>query len=280
VTPAVPTTEPTGVQPAATQVRAAAPDIVPRALKLVVCDWNGTLFSEELEQTFFFGLCLRAVWRAVSMLNFQAMARPTFRGVGCFAHYFAARRHPRLVPHHISCIMDLLEPDVLHGLTRDELADYTRRYAQRIQGDLDRKLLDPLAKIRAEGRIRLGIISAGCREGIRAALEAEGTPFDFVEANEFTMDGEVTDSFDFAMADNKCDVLTGLLALRGIDPGAVMFIGDSPQDEDCLRAVGYPVVSFFASDARKRQLAADCGAFVPADEADFTRHLAAAVNAS
>jgi len=253
---------------------AAAPR---QALRLVVCDWNGTLFSEELEETFFFGLCRRAVWRAVRTFDVRAMMRLAFRGVQCCAHYFAARRNPRLVPHHIGCIMDLLEPDVLHGLTRDELADYASRYAHRIQGRLDRRLLDPLAKVRDEAGVRLGVISAGCREGIAAALAEEGTPFNFIEANEFTMDGDVTDSFDFALADNKHDVLMGLLALRDIDPDSVMFIGDSPQDETCLRAVGYPVVSFFATETRKRQLAADCGAFVPADEADFARHLAAAL---
>jgi len=250
----------------------------PRALRLIVCDWNGTLFREELEQTFFFGLCRRAVWRAVRRFNVRAMARLALRGMRCLAHYLAARRHPRLVTHHIGCIMALLEPDVLHGLTRDELAAYTQSYAQRIQGHLDRRLLDPLAAAREESGVRLGVISAGCREGIAAALAAEGTPFNFIEANEFTMDGDVTDSFDFALADNKHAVLVGLLALRNVDPAGVMFIGDSPQDEECLRAVGYPVVSFFASDSRKRQLAADCGAFVPADQADFARYLAAAIN--
>ena len=248
-------------------------------LRMIVCDWNGTLFSEELEETFFFGLCRRAAWRALRRLNLPALTRLGVHGILCVGHYLAARCNPRRVPHHIGEIMKLLSRDVLRGLSRDELADYCTQYAHRIQRHLDRRLLDPLAKVRAESPVRLGIISAGCREGIAAALEAEGTPFDFIVANEFTMAGGVTASFEFALAENKLDVLSALLVERGIDPAAVMFIGDSPQDEACLRAVGYPVVSFNATDARKRQLAADCGAFVPADQADFTRHLATAIGA-
>ena len=251
----------------------------PEPLRMIVCDWNGTLFTEELEETFFFGLCRRAAWRALRRMNLPALTRLAVHGILCFGHYFAARGNPRRVPHHIGAIMKLLSRDVLRGLSRDELADYCTRYARRIQPRLDRRLLDPLAKVRAESPVRLGIISAGCREGIAAALEEECTPFDFIAANGFTMAGDVTASFDFALTENKLDVLTALLAERQIAPAAVMFIGDSPQDEACLRAVGYPVVSFYATAARKRQLAADCGAFAPADQADFARHLAAAVGA-
>ena len=249
-------------------------------LQMVVCDWNGTLFRDRLEETFFFGLCQRAVWRLLKRLDVIALTRVGMCGLRCFGHYLVARRRPRQVPYHIGRIMRRLNRDVLRGLSRDELADYTRRYARRIQRKLDRRLLDPLMALRAESRVTLGMISSGCREGITAALAEVGAEFDVVLANEFIMDGDVTASFEFALADDKHDALVRMLAERNIPPAAVMFIGDSPQDEHCLREVGYPVVSFFADDSRKQQLADDCGAFVPADQAHFERHLHEALNPS
>ena len=266
------------VIPAPSDNARAPQDRAPQALRLIVCDWNGTLLRDKLEETFFFGLSCRAVWRAVRGLDVPALFHLGVRGLQCLGHYFAARVNPRRVPEHIARIMDLLNSGVLSGLRRDELADYARRYARRIQGRLDRRLLEPLMALGRDGAVALGIISAGCREGIAATLDEASAPFDFVIANEFRMAGEVTEFFDFALAGDKRDVLLGVLAERNVPPESVMFIGDSPQDEQCLTAVGYPVVSFFATGARKRQLAADCGAFVPADRADLSRHIASALS--
>ena len=244
-----------------------------QALQMIVCDWNGTLFRDRLEETFFFGLCRRAVGRSLGRLDALALTRLGICGMRCFMHYLVSRRRPRSVPYHMGRIMRLLNRDVLRGVSRDELDDYTRRYARLIQGKLDRRLLDPIIAVRAENSIALGIISSGCREGITAALAEAGIEFDVVRANEFHMVGDVTESFDFAMADDKHEALGRMLAERNIPPAAAMFIGDSPQDEHCLREVGYPVVSLLADNARRQQLAEDCGAFVPADQGDFSRHL-------
>jgi len=242
-------------------------------LQMVVCDWNGTLFRDRLEETFFFGLCRRAVWRLFRRCNVIGLARLAMCGLRCFGHYLVARRRPRQVPYHIGRIMRHLNRDVLRGLSAEELAAYAARYARRIQPRLDRRLLDPLMAARAESQIMLGVLSSGCREGIVAALAETGAECDVVAANTFTMDADVTVAFKFALTDDKHEALAGMLAERNIPPGAVMFIGDSPQDEHCLCGVGYPVVSFFADDSRKQQLARDCGAFIPVDQAHFERHL-------
>ena len=247
------------------------------ALRMVVCDWNGTLLRDRLEETFFFGLCRHALWRTLRGVNVVALARLAICGMRCFVHYLQARRHPHRVPYHIGRIMALLNRDVLNGLPREELAEHTRRYARRIQSKLDRRILNPLMALRAEAQIVLGVISSGSREGIVAALAEAGAEFDFVRANEFNMDGEVVASFGFALADDKHEALGRILAEWNVPHRSVMFIGDSPQDERCLHEVGYPVVSFFADDDRKQQLAADCGAFVPADQGDLARHIAAAL---
>ena len=245
---------------------------------MIVCDWNGTLFSERLEETFFLGLCRRATWRAVKRVNLVALARLAICGMRCFGHYLLARRYPRRVPYHIGRIMDLLNRNVLGGLAREELDDYARRYARRIQSRLDRRLLDPLAAVRAESQVILGVISSGCREGITAALADAGAGFDFVRANAFRMEAGAATEFEFTHAADKHEELDRVLAEWDVPRESVMFIGDSPQDEQCLREVGYPVVSFFAAGARRQQLAEDCGAFVPADQEDFRRHIDAALS--
>ncbi len=242
-------------------------------LKLIVCDWNGTLFRERYEETFSLGLCRRAFRRALWRGNVRKLARLTAHAVRCHRLYRAAKRDPDRAIECIARIVDLLNRDVFAGLSRAELERYVRRYARKIRRRLDARLLEPLQAVAAEAGIPIGVLSAGCREAIEAALDAAGYRFDFVAANAFSMEGGVTTSLHFAVADNKLALLTALLAERNIDPAEVMYIGDSPPDEPCFQAVGMPVVSFWARDTHKARFRQSCGAFVPADQADFDRHL-------
>jgi phosphoglycolate phosphatase-like HAD superfamily hydrolase len=249
-------------------------------LRMVICDWNGTLFRDTLEEAFFFGLCRRAFFQAVRRGRCRKLARLASLGARCWVLYRRARKDPDGVPRYVGRIVGLLNDDVFAGLGRRELEDYARRYARRIQPRLDRRLLEPLAAIRAERGVELGVVSSGCRIGIEAALAEAQAPFDFVIANEFRWDGDATGGFDFAIAEGKHDVLAGLLAARGVDPADVMYVGDSPQDEACFALVGLPVLSFFATDAHKERLSTGCGAFVPAGRGDFERRLRLAATSS
>ncbi len=242
-------------------------------LQMIVCDWNGTLFRDRLEETFFFGLCQRAVKRSLTRFDLVALTKLGICGIRCFMHYLASKRHPGRVPYHVSQIIRLLNRNVLCGVGRDELDAYTGRYGRLNQGKLDRRLLDPIVALRAKTPVTLGIISSGCLEGITAVLAEAAVECDFIVANKFNMAGDVTESFDFAMADHKHEALVRILKERNVPPSSVMFIGDSPQDEHCLSEVGYPVVSLFANNVQRQQLAEKCGAFVPTNQADFSRHL-------
>ena len=246
-------------------------------LRMIVCDWNGTLFREPMEETFFLGLCRRAFRRAVLRGRLRQAARLMARGVRCLGHYRAARKHPDRTLEHIGRIIELLNPLAFAGLHRHELAAYVARYARRIQPLLDRRLLDPIAEVARPAGVAFGVVSSGCRRGIEAALAGAGLRADFVLANDFRMDGDVTAGFDFAIGHNKRELLADLLARRGVDPAEVMYIGDSPQDAACLALVGLPVVSFFAAPAAREHLAREHRAFAPPDPPAFAAHLREAI---
>jgi len=244
-----------------------------RALRLIVCDWNGTLFRDTLEEAYFAGLCWRQYRLAARRGDIRRMGEMTILGAQCYWLYFAARLHPRRTLDYIARVIGLVNRRVIRGLPRAELEDFTRRYARRVRRKLDRRLLEPLRDFRAAAGVPLGVISSGCRIGVEAVLAEAGWPFDFIVANEFRTAGEVCEAFEFSLTDNKAAVLGEVLARRGVDPRHVMYVGDSEQDEECFRLVGMPVVSFFARRRMKERFARQYGAFVPADRADFERHL-------
>jgi len=248
-------------------------------LRMIVCDWNGTLFRPALDGTYFIGLCRRAFFRAVWRGDVRKAARLTATGVRCFGRYCAAKARPDHAVRHVARVVELLNPDVFSGLRREELAAYTRRYARAIGPRLDRRLLAPIARAVARTGIETAVISAAYHGAIEAALDEAGQPFDRVLANDFHMDGEATARFELAVGENKAELLAGLLAERGLDADEVMYVGDSPPDETCMRAVGLPVVSFYATRAHKRRFAETCGAFVPASSEEFERHVLAAADA-
>ncbi len=242
-------------------------------VRLIICDWNGTLFGDLFEETFCFGLCRDAALRAIRRADLPKLVRLAKAGLRGFGMYCAARRRPDRAVGHIRRIIESLNPDVFRGIRRDRLDAYTARYAAKASSGLDRRLLDPLCAVAAEASLPVGVISSGCRRAIAATLAAAEYHFDFVIANWFRMAGDVTASLEFDVADNKREHLTALLAERQVDPADVMYIGDSPHDAPCFELVGTPVVSLLATVPHKQQFRRTCGAFVPTDREDFERYL-------
>jgi phosphoserine phosphatase len=242
-------------------------------LRLIVCDWNGTLFGDTLEETFFLGLCRRAAARAAVRGNVPKLCRLAWTGTRCLRQYLTARRDRRHVPQYITRIVAMLNRDVLSGIGRGDLEAYVQRYAACVQPRLDERLLAPLRALRAQTGVPIGVMSSACGLGIEAALALAGLRPDFIVANDFRMAGDVTAGFEFAVAENKGELLRQLLAERNVEPADVMYIGDSPQDEMCFRLVGMPVMSFLATEVHRQGFGADCQAFAPADQAAFEAYL-------
>jgi phosphoserine phosphatase len=242
-------------------------------LRLIVCDWNGTLFGDTLEETFFFGLCRRAAACAAVRGNVPKLCRLAWAGTRCLRQYLLARRDRQHVPRYIKRIVAMLNRDVFSGIRRGDLDAYVQRYARRVQPRLDGRLLEPLRSLRARAGVPIGVMSSACRRGIEAALALAGLPPDFIVANDFRMDGDLTAGFEFAVAENKGELLRQLLAKRNVQAADVMYVGDSPQDEMCFRLVGMPVMSFLATEVHRQGFGADCQAFAPADQAALEQYL-------
>jgi len=242
-------------------------------LRLVVCDWNGTLLREKLEETFFLGLCRRAVVRAIKRFQVGRLLRIMLAGLRGYVEYRGARRSPSRVPHHITRVVELLNPLVFRGLSRRELDDYTHAYARRAQPMLDPRLVAPLEIARERFDLPVGVISSGCRSGIEATMAMAGYGVDFICANDFWWDGDKTGGFRFNLTDNKRELLDLVLAEHDVDPADVMYIGDGPLDAECFGRIGWPVVSFFASHHHRARFAREYGAFAPTTQAEFQRRL-------
>lgn len=242
-------------------------------LRLVVCDWNGTLLREKLEETFFLGLCRRAVVRALKRGQVRKLFRIMVAGLRGYREYRKALRRPDRVPHHITRVVDMLDPLVFRGLELEELDDYTRFYARRAQPMLDPRMLAPLELAREQFGLPVGVISSGCRSGIEATMSMANYPVDFICANDFWWDGNRTGGFRFNLTDNKLELLDTVLAEHDVDPTDVMYIGDGPLDAECFSRVGWPVVSFFASHRHRARFVREYGAFAPPNQAAFQEHL-------
>lgn len=242
-------------------------------LRLVICDWNGTLLREKLEETFFLGICRRAVLRAVGRFQVGRLLRIMAAGLRGYVEYRGARRKPSRVPQHITRLVELLNPLVFRGLTRQELDDYTNAYARRAQPMLDPRLLAPLELARERFGLPVGVISSGCRSGIEATIAMAGHDMDFILANDFWWDGDKTGGFRFNLTNNKRELLDLLLDEHNVDAADVMYIGDGPMDVECFERVGWPVVSFLASHRQRARFARDYGAFAPTTQAEFQEHL-------
>jgi len=245
-------------------------------LRLVVCDWNGTLLREKLEETFFLGICRRAVVRAIKRGHVRKLFRIMLAGFRGYREYRAALRRPDRVPHHISRVVEMLDPLVFRGLSREELDDYTSFYARRAQPMLDPRLLAPLELARERFGLPVGVISSGCRSGIEATMSMANYPVDFIRANHFWWDGDRTGGFRFDLTDNKLQLLDMVLAEHDVDPADVMYIGDGPLDAECFGRVGWAVVSFFASHRHRARFVREYDAFAPPTQAAFQEHLFAA----
>ena len=243
-------------------------------LRMIVSDWNGTLFSDPLEEKFFQGLCKKAFYKALRKMSLRTMTSLLMRGAWGFREYLSAKGRKTKTLEHIAKLVEILNPCVFAGLTQAELDEYAWKYAFQIQKKLDMRLIWPIRRLVREDGMPLVVISSGCKEGIIPAMELMDIRVSEVVANVFVMDESgITTGFDFKITDNKADLLADILAERGVDASEVMYLGDSLADEECFSMVGYPVISFFAEDALKEKFARKLGTFVPVDQDDFEKYL-------
>ena len=242
-------------------------------VKLLICDWNRTLCRDYFEEGYFGGICWRVFFRALVEGDVARCLSLMRVGVKCYRLFWRAMWHHDRALDYIEQITELINEGVISGLGLRFVDEFTARYARRTARKLDGRILGPMREARERFGLRVGVISSGSRRGIERAMAEAGCGADFVLANDFIVASGAVAGLALRIMRNKADVLDDLLAREGLDPADVMYVGDSRHDEECLRRVGWPVVSFLARKKDKPLFARRCGAFVPEKADDFRRHL-------
>lgn len=242
-------------------------------LDMIVCDWNRTLYPDLFEEGYFGGLCHRLFLRALWQADLDKAFELGRMGVECYRLFYRAWADRGRALECVAAITELINRHAIAGLPVDYVEQFTRRYARRAVGRIDRRLLEPVCEARRRHGCRLAVISSGSRLGIEQALAEAGCPFGIVLANDFRLRGRTVEALELSIMSNKAEVLAALLSREGAEPRKVMYVGDSRPDAACFEQVGWPVVSFMARPSDRRRFAAEYGAFAPASEAELREHL-------
>ncbi|MCL0065991.1 MG2 domain-containing protein, partial [Dehalococcoidia bacterium] len=160
---------------------------------------------------------------------------------------------------------------VIQGVEIDSITRRVNLYASHASRRLDGRILRPIEEMHRRGG-QAGILSVGYGYGIARILSAGGygEVFDFIEANGLQTNGSRVSEVSFRTG--KSSWLTELLSRLSVPPDKAIYIGDARPDEPCFEIVGYPVVSFLATDDFKQHCARKFGAqCVPESEADLQR---------
>lgn len=242
-------------------------------IKAIFCDWNRTIFADKYDHVFFNGYVKREAFRCFKMLKLLKLFSVIEAKHRCEKILYASGNQGDCRNDDIERIVHILNERVFRGTPAGLLERYTDRYAEKGVHRLDGRILDPLRAVRLSKGIVLGLISSGYTGGIRRILRNAGYTFDFIRANDFKIQSRRVIEFRLDVFNNKDKILAAFLAEYGIKNTDVLYIGDDEQDECCLSMVGYPVVSFMASDEYRERFQKKFHAFVPKNQDDFARYL-------
>ena len=238
-------------------------------LKLVICDWNRTLFEDKYEEIFFRGLSRHVLLQAVKKFNIPKVYILWRIKNKCNNLLLQVNNGDK----YIKDIINILNENIIRDLPLGFLNEYTKKYAKNAVKRLDKRILEPLKRLRLSKGIKLGIISSGYISGIEQTLKNAGYIFDFIKANDFEINGDTLIRFKLDVFNNKKEILKKVLTDYSMNSKETIYIGDDWQDEECFEEVGYPVVSFLAEEKYKKSFSGKFSAFVPEDEDTFREYL-------
>jgi phosphoglycolate phosphatase-like HAD superfamily hydrolase len=240
-------------------------------LKLVICDWNRTLFKDYFEETFCVQIFKLVAVKALKNFNIPEIISLTLLAVKSKHLLWRAKRGK--TTNSIYELIALLNKDLFSKIAKDDLTKLLEAYGQAGMAKLDLRLLKPLKNLKERKNIRLGIISSGYYQGIKQILERSGFIFDFIIADDFLSAESSGVRFELKVNSNKADILERILREEKVKKEDVMYIGDDSRDEECLREVGFPVAAFLATDENKLRFEKAYNAFVPKTQRDLEKYL-------
>lgn len=229
----------------------------------IIADWNGTLISDRNESPI---LTHIAVSIAKSLVPFHPIKLARLyrakRELNCI--YGEKRRDEDF--DFVRQMYEVYNEKMIRGTQMSIIRDSVKKYATtpEVKEKLDYGLLELLRNYHNDGKI-CGILSAGYGYGIDQILRAAGYRelFDFLIGDRLIKNGGKAERFVLEIYRNKSTILKRLLDEKKLNPGKTAYIGDTEDDEDCFKIVGYPIVSFFASDDFRAHSQKVYGAFVP-----------------
>ena len=249
------------------------------ATKLIVLDWNGTLFR-TLDDRVLVRHLAKAVLGAAArqVLRGRLGALAVFGGfaLGRVAYERAKKRYDR---GEIG-LAELVEPfnrSILRGAPLSLIERAADAYGAQHASLLDERMLQPLSEAHARGS-GLVIYSAAYDRGIRAVLDAAGLggAFDELVCNTLEREDGRALGLTARYRDDKAgDFKTEFLDRRGWSPSGITYAGDTFVDEPIagLLPRGHFIVPFLAPDAFKEHMSAAYGAFVPESPDELSAYL-------
>lgn len=249
--------------------------------KVIVSDWNGTLFQDKDEGK---------LWEYVA---FAGLKRHPSVALAALQLYRLKAAYKRGEIGYDK-IYDAFNKGVLSRMKPDEVEKYIDAYAMlnETQAKVDNRLWRPIDIAHSQG-VKTAVLSTGSHRNIRAILRWHGQrafsdsypnehSFDRVVANYLVPAGNGS-MFDYRKVFDGLDKRTAFLKLHHIlnipfqDMVNILYIGDSETDVPTMELVkglgGKIAASFFASDDFKQQISKDFSAHVPESEEDFARFL-------
>jgi len=240
-------------------------------IKLIICDWNRTLFKDYFEET----LCVQ-IFKLVAVKALKNFNIPEIISLILLAlksEHLLWRAKRGKTTNSIYELIALLNKDLFSKIAQDDLAKLLEAYVQAGITKLDLRVLKPLQNFKKQKNVRLGIISSGYYQGIKQILERSGYVFDFIIADDFLSAVSAGVRFELKVNSNKAIILEQILKKEKVRKEDVMYIGDDARDEECLREVGYPVAAFLATDENKLRFEKAYNAFVPKTQRDLEKYL-------
>lgn len=249
------------------------------ATKLIVLDWNGTLFRM---------LDDRALATQLAKAVLGAAARRVLRGrlgaLGVFGGFAVGRlayeRMKKRYDRGEVALAELVEPfnrTILRGAPLSLIEGAADSYGAQHARLLDERMLRPLSEAHAGGS-RLFIYSAAYDRGIRAVLDAAGLGGAFEELVCNTLEQEDGRALGLTARyrdDKAGDFKAEFLDRRGWSPSEIVYAGDNAADEPIAELLprGRFIVPFLAPDAFKEHMSATYGAFVPKSADELSAYL-------
>ncbi|MBF0490396.1 MAG: hypothetical protein HQL15_07215 [Candidatus Omnitrophica bacterium] len=242
-------------------------------LRLIVTDWNRTIFEDYYEETFLKILYKNIFINSLSVLDFGKIFNLIVFNVR-FQRVFRDLKGD--LGNKSDCIEQakkLLHSHLFENLSNRILEKSTQEYSVAVAHKLDKRILDPIYQLSKEKGIQIVIISSGYDIGIKKVLENNAYYFDFIFANKFDVQDQAVKQFQYHILNNKQEILRRFLLDHNIPSEGVLYVGDDEMDRGCLEYVGYPVASFFTPEKTLKLMKTIKNIYIPKDQTQFEVYL-------